>query len=66
MMNEREARVLASELIGVMDSIVAGMTKGSLIRGAKNTCFFVATNITLNLHSSFLTSSSLSCVIDYI
>lgn len=48
--------MLAGELIGIMDSIVAALAESSLICSAENSCGFFSTNITLDLHSFTLVS----------
>lgn len=42
--------MLRSKLVGMMDTVVAGVTEGRLVCGAKHRCLFFATNVALDLH----------------
>lgn len=47
---KREALVFGGELVRLVDAVVAGVTKGSLVGGAEHRGLVIATYITLDLH----------------
>lgn len=49
-MEEGETSVLAGELVGMVDAVVAGGAEGSFIGGAVNSGFRFVTNVALDLH----------------
>lgn len=52
--DEREAVVLGSELIGMVDTVVAGVAEGRLVGGAEHRGVVLVTHITLDLHEEKL------------
>lgn len=49
-MEEREALVLRGKLVGVVDTVVARVTKSSLVRRAEHRSLIFVTHVALDLH----------------
>lgn len=42
--------VLGGELVGVVDTVVAGVAECGLVGGAEDRCLFLDAHVTLDLH----------------